>query len=38
MRPMSNFHDLEMTSTSGAQVSLAPYKRHLALVVNVASN
>jgi len=34
---MSNFHDLEMTSITGEQVSFDQYKGNLALVVNVAS-
>ncbi len=35
--PMTNFHDLEMTSITGEQVSFDQYKGNLALVVNVAS-
>jgi hypothetical protein len=34
---MTNFHDLEMTSITGEQVSFDQYKGNLALVVNVAS-
>jgi hypothetical protein len=35
--PMTNFHDLEMTSITGEQVSFDQFKGNLALVVNVAS-
>jgi hypothetical protein len=35
--PMTNFHDLEMTSITGEQVSFGELKGNLALVVNVAS-
>jgi hypothetical protein len=35
--PMTNFHDLEMTSITGEQVNFDQYKGNLALVVNVAS-
>lgn len=38
IRDMTTFHDLEMTSITGEQVSFDQYKGHLALVVNVASN
>ena len=34
---MTNFHDLEMTSITGEQVTFDQYKGNLALVVNVAS-
>jgi hypothetical protein len=34
---MTNFHDLEMTSITGEQVSFDQFKGNLALVVNVAS-
>lgn len=34
---MTHFHDLEMTSITGEQVSFDQYKGNLALVVNVAS-
>ena len=34
---MNNFHDLEMTSITGEQVSFGELKGNLALVVNVAS-
>mgnify|MGYP001828094562 CR=1 FL=1 len=34
---MTKFHDLEMTSITGEQVSFDQYKGKLALVVNVAS-
>jgi len=34
---MTNFHDLEMTSITGKQVTFDQYKGNLALVVNVAS-
>ena len=33
----TNFHDLEMTSITGEQVTFDQYKGNLALVVNVAS-
>jgi len=35
---MSNFHDFEMTSITGEQVSFDEYKGQVCLVVNVASN
>gem|GEM_PF-324909 len=34
---MNNFHDLEMTSITGEQVSFDQFKGNLALVVNLAS-
>ena len=34
---MTHFHDLEMTSITGEQVSFNQYKGNLALIVNVAS-
>lgn len=34
---MTNFHDLEMTSITGEQVTFDQYKGNLALVVNLAS-
>ncbi|MGK0276038.1 MAG: hypothetical protein ACI9N0_002426 [Ilumatobacter sp.] len=34
---MTNFHNLEMTSITGEQVSFGQFKDNFALVVNVAS-
>lgn len=34
---MTRFHDLEMTSITGDQVSFDQFQGHVALVVNVAS-
>ncbi|MBP6134297.1 MAG: hypothetical protein KA973_09785 [Candidatus Microthrix sp.] len=34
---MSTFHDLEMTSITGEQISFSTYAGKLVLVVNVAS-
>ncbi|MFT6812032.1 MAG: hypothetical protein ACI91Q_001466 [Gammaproteobacteria bacterium] len=34
---MTNFHDLEMMSIIGEQVSFDQYKGNLALIVNLAS-
>mgnify|MGYP002177196130 CR=1 FL=1 len=36
--PMSNFHDFEMTSVTGEQVSFDQFQDQVCLVVNVASN
>ena len=35
---MSNFHDFEMTSITGEQVSFDQFQDQVCLVVNVASN
>ena len=35
---MSNFHDFEMTSITGDQVSFDQFQGQVCLVVNVASN
>ena len=34
---MTNFHDLEMTSITGEQVSFGQFRDQVTLVVNVAS-
>ena len=38
LSPMSTFHDFEMTSITGDQVSFDEFQGQVCLVVNVATN